>query len=283
MKIGMLVVAGLVFIPALGLLLLRLWDQGADLGAKQQLLLHQPRTPALYHPQQVAHLAPAVQRYFNYVIAQGTPLWTVVEIEMAGELSLGDATAPNYQPLRAYQLLSGSSGFIWQARLPAVSGSDAGFYNRSWTRFRLLNLIPVARAGGNDDHLRSAFGRFIAEAVFWAPASLLPGPGVIWEQISHHQIRVTVSRGDLSQAVDVYLTASGQPHSVSLLRWSDVNPQHQFQWQPFGGTLSDFRDVQGFRLPFQVTGGHQFGTAAYFPFYKAELLAIRFPGSLSNQ
>ena len=45
-----------------------------------------------------------------------------------------------------------------------------------------------------------------------------------------------------------------------------------------GGTLSDFRNVDGYRLPFSVEGGNMFGTDEYFPFYKAASTEIRFPG-----
>jgi hypothetical protein len=51
----------------------------------------------------------------------------------------------------------------------------------------------------------------------------------------------------------------------------------EYRIQPFGGTLSDFREVQGYRLPFRVEGGNMFGTGAYFPFFRAEVAAIRFP------
>jgi hypothetical protein len=68
---------------------------------------------------------------------------------------------------------------------------------------------------------------------------------------------------------------------VSIPRWTNANPDREFRLQPFGGTLSDFREVGGYRVPFRVDGGNFFGTEDYFPFYRAEVEAIRFlaPGS----
>ncbi len=43
--------------------------------------------------------------------------------------------------------------------------------------------------------------------------------------------------------------------------------------------LSDFRFVQGFKLPFKVEAGNMFGTSEHFTFFKAEVEAIRFPGA----
>jgi hypothetical protein len=62
---------------------------------------------------------------------------------------------------------------------------------------------------------------------------------------------------------------------VMIQRWTDANPDRQFRLQPFGGHLADFREVAGYRLPFRVEGGNFFGADEYFPFYKAEVEAIR--------
>ncbi|MCW8901834.1 MAG: hypothetical protein OQK95_14310, partial [Gammaproteobacteria bacterium] len=63
-----------------------------------------------------------------------------------------------------------------------MSGSDSS----RWTRFRIFGLFPVARMGGEEAHTRSAYGRYVAEAVFWTPAALLPGPGVAWEHVDEN-------------------------------------------------------------------------------------------------
>ncbi|MGF1547121.1 MAG: DUF6544 family protein [Thiotrichales bacterium] len=52
-------------------------------------------------------------------------------------------------------------------------------------------------------HTRAAYGRYIAEAVFWTPAALLPAPGVVWEPLEKDTARVTVTHNELSQAVDI--------------------------------------------------------------------------------
>ena len=89
--------------------------------------------------------------------------------------------------------------------------------------------------------------------------------------------RVTVTRGSLSQAVDVEVAPDGRPTVVHFLRWSDANPERRYRLQPFGGALSDFREVAGFRIPFTVEAGSMFGTEAYFPFFRARVAEVRFP------
>jgi hypothetical protein len=267
-------------VVVVGLLALLLWrglDQRAMTAEWERLAAFQPGEPALFSPEMVDGLPEPARRYFNFAIQPGTPLLTVAAIEMTGQFSLGTKEAPNYQPMEASQILAAPHGFVWEMRTTGampVSGSDTG----SWTRFRLLGLIPVVRQGGNADHRRSAFGRYVAEAVFWAPAALLPGPGVTWEGVDSNTARVTIRHEGLEQSVDLTVGADGRPTEVSFQRWTNANPEKVHRLQPFGGYMSDFREVGGYRLPFHVEAGNMFGTEAYFPFFIAEVTGIGFPG-----
>lgn len=260
------------------LIALRVRDTLADRAEWKRLAALQPTNPALYHPAMVVELPEPAQRFLNFAIKPGTPLFTVAEIDMGGEFSLGSRDKPNYRPMEARQILAAPHGFVWMLRIPgavSLSGSDTG----KWTHFRLFGLIPVARMGGNADHARAAYGRYVAEALFWTPAAFLPGPGVVWEALGEDSARVTVTHKGLSQSVDVRVDAQGRPVEVRFMRWTNANAERSYRLQPFGGYLSDFREVQGFRLPFHVEAGNLFGTDAYFPFFKAQLSGLRFPGS----
>jgi hypothetical protein len=276
---------GMKFAVSIGLLLLlavaavavlRLLDRAADRAEWDRLSALQPAAPKHFAPAIVADLPEPARRYFNYVIAPGTPLLPVAEIEMTGQFSLGTKDDPRYQPMVARQILAAPEGFVWAMRTRAgipVSGSDSG----RWTRFRILGLIPVARQGGDPDHTRSAFGRYVGEAVIWSPAALLPGPGIAWEAVDADTARVTVRHGELGQAVDVTVDAEGRPVTAVFRRWSNANPEGTHRLQPFGAVMSDFRDVGGYRLPFRVEAGNHYGTDAYFPFFIADVQEIRFP------
>lgn len=265
---------------AAGVSALVLWlvlDRRADRAEWLRLAALQPANPDIFAASMVADLPEPARRYFGYAIRPGTPLWPVVEIDMRGQFSLGSKDAPNYQPMEARQILATPEGFVWAMRTRGgmpVSGSDSGH----WTRFRIFGVIPVARAGGDPDHTRSAFGRYVGEAAIWSPAALLPGPGVAWETAGENTARVTVTRGNLSQAVDITLDPEGRPVEVAFQRWSNANPDKVHRLQPFGAVMSEFREVGGYRLPFRVEAGNLFGTEDYFPFFIAEVTDIRFPG-----
>jgi hypothetical protein len=138
-----------------------------------------------FDPSMVAGLPEPAQRFFRFAIVPGTPLRPVAEIEMGGELSFGTKEVPGYQPMRARQILAAPRGLVWELSagtgMMRVGGSDGLEGDRSWTRFWLLDPIPIVREGGSLDHLRAAFGRAAAEAAFWTPAALLPQAGATWE------------------------------------------------------------------------------------------------------
>lgn len=275
-----LMFAVLLMLMLIILTLALLWqfDARADRAEWRRLLALQPDDPPRFDHSTIADLPEPARRYFTYTIQPGTALFPVVEIDMTGQFSLGSRDRPAYQPMEAQQILAMPEGFVWSMRtrggLP-ISGSDSG----SWARFRILGLIPVARLGGDADHERSAFGRYVGEALIWSPAALLPGPGISWEAVTDDTARVTVRHGKLSQAVDVTVDNDGRPVVVAFQRWSDANPDKVHRLQPFGATLSDFRDVGGYRLPFHVEAGNMFGTEEYFPFFIADVSEIRFPPS----
>ena len=155
----LLAFATLAALVLAALALLRWHDARADRQEWQRLAALQPSSPARFHHAMVAGLPEPARRFFQFSIEEGARLWTVAEIDMGGQFSLGSKEQPRFQPMQARQILAAPHGFVWQLQLPGampIAGSDAGH----WTRFRLLGLVPVARQGGDEDHTRSAFGRY---------------------------------------------------------------------------------------------------------------------------
>ncbi len=240
------------------------WTRLADLARQDDVR---------FDPSLVADLPEPARRYFEFMIENGTPIRTVVRIETTGELGLGTRKEPKYQPMTAIQILAPPHGLVSKVKSGVLSGSDGAMPDGSWTRFWLLGIVPVVRAS-NSDHQRSAFGRVVAEAAFWAPASLLPSEAVTWEGVASDTARATVRNGEFAQSVDIAVDASGAPKEVLIQRWSNENPEKEFREQPFGGYPSNYREVGGYRLPMHVEGGNHFGTAEYFAFFKADVTKI---------
>lgn len=269
----------LMALPVFALVGWRIADHFADRKEIQRLRALQPDTPAVFTLDIITDLPEPAQRYFRFAIAEGTPLLPVVDLRMKGLFSLGDKDNPNYMNMQAQQVLAAPEGFVWKMRarsgLLGVSGSDSA----GWTRFWIGGVLPVARAGGDADHAQAAFGRYIAEAAFWSPAALLPSSDVEWQALGPDAAKVTVRHAGMVQSVDITLAESGQPLTVVFDRWSNANPEKTYQLQPFGGNLSEFRTVQGYRVPTHVEAGNFFGSDAYFPFFIADVYNISYPRS----
>ena len=263
----------------IGLIIWRQMDHRADRKEMDRLIQLQPESPLRFSTELLAGLPEPARRYFTFAISEGTPLYTVAQLQMSGQFGMGDKDDPGYMPMQATQVLAAPEGFVWKMSggtgAMRMAGSDSG----TWTRFWIAGIVPVARLGGDPDHRQSAFGRYVAEAVFWTPAAMLPGPHVSWEGVSENVARVTMRHHGLEQSVDVTVAEDGRPVQVSFLRWSDANPEKVHRLQPFGGYLSEFRDFDGFRLPTHVEAGNNFGTEDYFPFFVADVSEISFPGS----
>ena len=204
------------------------------------------------------------KRFFLYTIGEGAHLRTVAEVVIGGEIGLGDKDNPQYVPMRGHQIIAPPYGLVWKLEagwgLTRIFGPDGFDGSSSWTRFWLLNIIPLVRAGGGPDHARSAFGRLVAESVFFAPAALLPQHGVTWDNAGPDTARATVSFRTMKQTVDVSVDGMGRLHTVTIPRWSNANPDKEYREQPFGGTLSEFERFDGYMLPTRIEGGNFIGT-----------------------
>jgi hypothetical protein len=227
-----------------------------------------------YSPAMVADLPEIAQRYFNHAIAPGTPLKSTVELDMAGTFLLGEKDSYHTYTMEARQILHPPSEFVWIPRLRSgamrISGSDALVSGEAWTRFWLLGLVPVANALSSPDHVRSATFRSTMEGV-WAPASLLPQNGVVWEQTGPNEARVRVRRVTPEIVLDVILAPSGAVREITGKRWSNANRAKVFRLQPFGGTVEAEGTFEGYTIPITLRVGNHYGTDDYLPFFQADI------------
>ena len=131
-----------------------------------------------FDPEQVVDLPEIAQRYFRHAISPGTPLYSVVQLEMHGTFLLGDKDKFQTYEMTALQALRPPDQFVWLPKLRSgamtITGSDALVAGDASTRFWLIWLVPVARELTSLDLVRSAQFRAAVESAMWLPASLLP-------------------------------------------------------------------------------------------------------------
>lgn len=229
-----------------------------------------------YDPAMVADLPAVARRYFGRAIAPGTPMRRQVELRMEGAFLMQGRSFP----MRAHQILAPPHGFVWKARMGSglmrFAGSDA--YQAgitSWTRFWLLGLVPLARAGNTDDHARASVTRMLSEMI-WVPVSLLPQNGAVWREAGLDRAEVSFPTNPAVEPLFLTLDAEGNVIEVVTQRWSDANPEGQYRIQPFGGRMLAHEQHQGFTIPTEVEVGNGYGTDDYAPFFRATMTRVIF-------
>lgn len=219
------------------------------------------------------------QRYFRHAIAVGTPLSTVVEMSMSGEFMLGEKGATKVFSMEARQILRGPDAFIWMPRLTSgpmiMTGLDSFLDGRGTTQFWLWGLIPLMQGVDTQDINRSAAVRPAIEAV-WAPASLLPLNGAIWEQTGTDTAAITFNDDPFDVRIELKLAADGAVREIWAMRWSNAYLDKIFQMQPFGGYVHGEATFGGFTIPSHIEVGNNFGSDAYFPFFIATLNSVEY-------
>lgn len=224
----------------------------------------------------VHELPEIARRYFAASIAPGTPLHTIVQLDMSGTFTMNDRPFE----MKADQILAPPRGFVWRARMTSgamqFAGSDAYEADgMSWTKFWLASMVPLARIGGSEDHARSAAARMVMETI-WAPATLLPQNGAVWRQIGSNEAEISFPDVPNVEPVIFRLDEQGRVREAQTMRWTDANPEKIYRLQPFGGRMLDYQTFQGFTIPSEVEIGNMFGTPAYVPFFHARLTSAKF-------
>ncbi|WP_053004670.1 DUF6544 family protein [Kocuria sp. SM24M-10] len=231
-----------------------------------------PAPPAAA-PAALAGLPEPARRWLARAVPPGTPVWSMAELRMRGEIRLGG----RWRAFSARQLLAPGVGFVWAARtrvlgLP-VTGFDRYGADEGELRWRLLGVVPVLSATG-PDITRSAAGRLAGEGVLVPPACVraawsagtVPGTAVMsW-----------VLDGTPEECL-VRVDPEGRLVELRMQRWGDPDGTGSGR-HPFGVALSAEKSFDGVRVPTALRAGWGWGTdrQAEGEFFRARIEDVRF-------
>jgi hypothetical protein len=210
--------------------------------------------PRGYDARELEGLPAPVQRYFRAVLKDGQPLITAVTIEMAGSFNMAPK-GDQWKPFTARQRVSTRRpGFLWDAAIALAPGVtvhvvDSYIAGRGLLRAKLQGLVTMAELQGDGDIARGEFMRWFAE-VLWYPTALLPSQGVRWEAVDDRSANATLVDGPLSLTLLFRFDEAGLITSFRAeARGSMVDDQ--LVMAPWEGSWSDYRVVDGVRVPFK--------------------------------
>lgn len=239
-------------------------------------------TPPSFDPATLEELPPPAQRHLTRALPSGVTLSPLVELEMQGEIRLGD----RWLGFTARQILRLGVGFVWApivgGRLVRFVGADMLGPHGVRTEFRFHGRIPVVRGSGADIR-RSAQGRLAAETVAWLPQALTPQAGARWSGVDDERSIVRISAAGDDVDVEVAVDDDGQIRWLGLQRWKDSAKPPAYA--SFGGSIDSIHIApNGVRIAGSGTVGWDWQTAQRSDgeFFRYRITAADFPTTTSN-
>jgi hypothetical protein len=245
------------------------------IGRRVTAALVQPAADEVFSPAETGALPDAVRRYFAASLRDGVPLARSARLWMRGSMKIGT----RWLPFRAGQMESPHRGFVWAARAgTAIVGSDRFVDGRGAMSWRLLGVVPVAKASGADVD-RSAAGRGMAEAI-WVPTALLPRFGVRWTEIDRQNISASYELLGHLATLQLTLSDDGLMSSVSFDRWGDPEGTGSWGLHRFGFRAEGHRTFEGITIPVRGAAGWYFDTDRWEEgeFFRCEIVRYELLG-----
>ncbi|MCG2620295.1 hypothetical protein LVY72_00030 [Arthrobacter sp. I2-34] len=223
--------------------------------------------PEAFDPAALSALPEPARRWLTHAIDAGTPLWGTAELQMLGQIRLGD----KWFPFTARQIIAPGRGFVWAARtrvrgLP-VSGFDryrasdpvTGAAAAGQMRWRLLGVLPAMSARGQDT-TRSAAGRLAGEAIFVPTACLSASWSAGTGPDSDADTAVmTWLPADGPEDCQLRVGPGGELREVLMQRWG--NPEGTgYRRYSFGVAVEEEAVFSGLRLPGVYRAGWWWGS-----------------------
>lgn len=176
-----------------------------------------------------------------------------------------------WHPIRGEQWLSTDPpGFVWWGRIRTPGGlwvdaRDRSVRGEGEMLVKLASRFTLQRARGRGLD-GGALLRLLGE-LLWMPSALFDGRYVRWEPLDDASARATLAVGGRSVTATFTFGPDGLPLAVEGLRQRDLG-RGRTALTPFRGESSDFREVEGLRVPFRmeavwIVGGEPFPYARF--------------------
>src|SRR5688572_151407 len=203
--------------------------------------------------------------YLNRILRPEAPKAAAVKLRMRGEIRL-----KRWKPFTAEEVIDSRRGFVWRARVGALSGCDALVDGKVRSRWNLLGALPVLRSSGPDVR-RSAIGRWLVESC-WLPTMWRPDEGATWEGPS-----VTLERLGETGRIDLSFDRHDRLTEIRTNRWGNPGGG-PYAHHSFGALVEETRSFGGFVIPSRVRGGWHIGTSSWDEgeFFRATIVEAAF-------
>ena len=194
---------------------------------------------------------PVVERYLMLSGADGVPIRSA-RMQHGGAIR----TAPggSWSPVHGTQLfVADSPGFVWWGRMKLAPGvwvdaRDELVSGTASMNVTAESVFPLADVATPELDQGAAL-RVLGEMVLF-PTSFRDARYVRWEAIDATKARGFLRLGDREVSAVFEFGTDGFPQRIRAQRYRDVGGKGVLT--PWFATMSDYRDVDGVRIPFQL-------------------------------
>jgi hypothetical protein len=226
--------------------------------------------PKVYDQKEIADLPDPVQRYFKAVLQDGQAIVTKVEFSQHGQFHM-DETEDKWHKFTATQLVTTQRlGFDWDAKIQMIPFvnvfvHDTYLLGEGNLQASVLGLFGVAKMHNTPELNQGELLRFLAE-MLWYPTSLLPSQGVVWEAITLHSSRATLTDGETTASVVFQFDAEGLITSMRAEARCYRVVDGKSMFMPWVGNFREYAVRNGMQIPLEGEVGweHPEGLQLYF-------------------
>ena len=245
-------VVGIVLVAVLAVII-STWRFGRRIRSEMQQMAAAAAPVAGPLAADLAALPAPVQRYFAYAgVLDHAPL-RLAYLRHTGTFRTGaDA---GWLPITGEEIFSvNPPGFIWKGVIsmaPGVNVTARDYYiaPRGNMLIRAVGLVTIDDAKGPAID-QGAMMRYFAEMA-WFPTALLPGPNVQWEAIDDASARLIARDAAHPEELTVTFDAEGRILTITAQARTFKSGSVE-RVAPWGGVYSDYREVDGLRVPFSA-------------------------------
>lgn len=214
----------------------------------------------IYSSEQLEGLPAPVQRYFRYSLQENQPYISYARLQHGGQFR----TNPDQKWLSINgqeYFTTREPGFVWFGKVPLVSATDAYFEGKGNLKVKLLSIIKLVDARGEEID-QGELLRWLAETP-WFPTALLPSEKLKWEPIDNNSAKIIFTDKNLAVDGIFYFNEQGQINQFKTKRYKDESLEENWT-----GYYRDYKKVEGMQIPFfaEVVWNLESGDFSYAKF-----------------
>ena len=194
---------------------------------------------------------PPVRRYLANAIQRSVSIRT---LRLSHRGTMRTSPSSKWIPVQGQQYFSARPpAFIWWGRVPIVPGFWIDVMD-SFRKGRGRMLVTAASTWTMTDAQgpelsESALLRLLGE-IFWFPTAFLDRSYVRWQAVDDKTARAHIEIDGLKTEALFHFDPEGQFLKVTGLRYRNVEGRNVLT--PWTGISSDFREVDGVKVPFKM-------------------------------